>query len=331
MTTLITYKRYIGELELDMEAGMIVGEVINIKDLLAFQGQTIAEATQSFRDAVDGYLAFCEKEHIESEKPFSGHIPFRTTPEIHRNMYMASRLEGKSINAWMNEVLAASAQRAVTGVEGSSVHLPGEPLSPQVAMEPAGVAASALGAQLVQSNLNKDVHVSIDETGNVVASIDSPLSRQSEKLALARAAARELSIPVKNVEVRYAETDPARIGHGIYGRLMMPVMVDAILHATRDLKERMKQIAAHTLEAKASDVTLENGKFMVAGSPSKSVSFREVAAAANTTNTFHSIARQGLESTVSYWEPGYDASSRPGSRKTASATSKNPATMQSGR
>jgi carbon-monoxide dehydrogenase large subunit len=56
------------------------------------------------------------------------------------------------------------------------------------------------------------------------------------------------------------------------------------------------------LEASASDITLEDGKFSVAGSPQKSVSFEDVAAAANTSNTLAPGIEPGLETTV-FFEP----------------------------
>src|SRR5438045_5425841 len=64
----------------------------------------------------------------------------------------------------------------------------------------------------------------------------------------------------------------------------------------------MKNIASHILEASPSDVTMEDGKFFVAGSPQKSVSFAEVAATANLSNTLHPSIEPGLETTA-FWEP----------------------------
>lgn len=112
MGAIVKYNEYIGEIEIDIDAKMLYGRVINTKDTLAFQGQTVEEATKSLREVVDGYLTYCEKNNITPEKPFSGNIPFRTTPEIHENIYVAARFANKSINAWMNEILAHAAQKA---------------------------------------------------------------------------------------------------------------------------------------------------------------------------------------------------------------------------
>jgi aerobic carbon-monoxide dehydrogenase large subunit len=64
----------------------------------------------------------------------------------------------------------------------------------------------------------------------------------------------------------------------------------------------MPQIAAHLLETSASDVVLENGKFSVVGSPQKSVTFVQVATAANLSNTLPPGIEPGLETTV-FFEP----------------------------
>src|SRR2546426_4931071 len=60
----------------------------------------------------------------------------------------------------------------------------------------------------------------------------------------------------------------------------------------------MKSIAAGLLEASASDVTLEEGKFFVTGSPQKSVAFDEVALTANTSNLLAKGIEPGLETTA---------------------------------
>ena len=57
-----------------------------------------------------------------------------------------------------------------------------------------------------------------------------------------------------------------------------------------------------SLETSASDVTLEEGKFFVTGSPQKSVTFEEVALTANTSNSLAPGIEPGLETTA-FFEP----------------------------
>jgi hypothetical protein len=46
----------------------------------------------------------------EPGKPFPGKYLFRTTPEVHRAIYLAASQKGKSINAWTEEVLSEAAK-----------------------------------------------------------------------------------------------------------------------------------------------------------------------------------------------------------------------------
>jgi carbon-monoxide dehydrogenase large subunit len=76
----------------------------------------------------------------------------------------------------------------------------------------------------------------------------------------------------------------------------------ALFNALQRLKEKMKHIAASILEASASDVTLEEGKFFVTGSPHKTVAFDEVAQIAHTSNSLAPGIEPGLETTA-FFEP----------------------------
>lgn len=106
---MMTYKDYHADVEIDQEAGVLCGHVIDIKDVITFQGATVEETYQAFKDSVDDYLAFCAERGEEPAKPFSGKLPFRTTPEIHRRIYLASKARQMSMNAWMEATLAKAA------------------------------------------------------------------------------------------------------------------------------------------------------------------------------------------------------------------------------
>jgi aerobic carbon-monoxide dehydrogenase large subunit len=102
--------------------------------------------------------------------------------------------------------------------------------------------------------------------------------------------------------VVHGDTDSTPEGRGTYGSRSTAVGGSAVFTAVQRLREKMKLIAAHLLEASASDVTLEEGKFCVAGTPQKAVSFAEVAQAANFSNTLPPSIEPGLETTT-FWEP----------------------------
>jgi predicted HicB family RNase H-like nuclease len=102
---MMEYKGYIGIVEFDDEAGIFHGEVINLRDVITFQGESVQELRQAFQDSVEDYLEFCAERNEEPEKPFSGTFTLRIPPELHRDIALRAKLADKSLNSWVAEVL----------------------------------------------------------------------------------------------------------------------------------------------------------------------------------------------------------------------------------
>jgi len=99
------YKGYFTKVEFDDEANIFHGEVINLRDVITFQGETVDELRQAFHDSVDDYLEFCAERGEEPEKPYSGKFIVRVEPELHKNIVIEARKNGKSLNAWVHDTL----------------------------------------------------------------------------------------------------------------------------------------------------------------------------------------------------------------------------------
>lgn len=52
------YKGYIGHFEYDDEAKLFHGEVLGLKDVITFQGCSVEELEEAFKESVDDYLAW---------------------------------------------------------------------------------------------------------------------------------------------------------------------------------------------------------------------------------------------------------------------------------
>lgn len=102
---MMEYKGYIGKVEIDEEVGILYGEVINVRDVITFEGTTVEEIQQAFRESVDDYLEFCAQRGESPEKPFSGKFVVRLPAELHRKAYIQAKLKDKSLNSWITEVL----------------------------------------------------------------------------------------------------------------------------------------------------------------------------------------------------------------------------------
>lgn len=108
---IFSYKGYTGEAFIDGDSDVLAGEILNIRDVVTFEGDTVPEVKQAFRDSVDDYLDFCHELNREANKPFSGKLAYRTTPERHRQIFLAAKSQGKSVNAWIDEALLTAAEK----------------------------------------------------------------------------------------------------------------------------------------------------------------------------------------------------------------------------
>jgi len=99
------YKEYQGVVEFDYEANIFFGEVANLRDVITFQGTSVKELEQSFRDSVDEYLKFCKELGRTPEIPFSGQLLVQITPKIHREIAHHARRRNMSLEAWTSQTL----------------------------------------------------------------------------------------------------------------------------------------------------------------------------------------------------------------------------------
>lgn len=102
---MMEYQGYIATVEFDDEAGIFHGEVINLRDVVTFQGESVEELRQAFKDSIEDYLDFCSTRNEEPERPFSGKFSLRIDPSLHRRISTQARLAKKSLNHWINETL----------------------------------------------------------------------------------------------------------------------------------------------------------------------------------------------------------------------------------
>lgn len=99
------YKGYVGAVTFDTDAGLFHGDVLNTRDVITFQGDSVSELTKAFRESIDDYLAFCETRNETPDKPFSGQFVTRIPPDLHRQIDLAARKKQMSLNSWCAQAL----------------------------------------------------------------------------------------------------------------------------------------------------------------------------------------------------------------------------------
>ena len=107
---MMEYKGYIAKVELDAEARVFHGEVINMRDIVTFEADCVDDLLKEYHLSVDDYLDYCEELGEDPAKPFSGKFVLRVDTDLHKELFVRSQLENKSLNSWIVEAL----EKAVT-------------------------------------------------------------------------------------------------------------------------------------------------------------------------------------------------------------------------
>jgi predicted HicB family RNase H-like nuclease len=99
------YKGYIGQVVYDEKAKIFHGDVIGLKDVITFQGESVQELELAFKDSIDDYLAFCLERNEKPDKTFSGNIKVRMNPELHAEIAFEAARRGISLNEFITQKL----------------------------------------------------------------------------------------------------------------------------------------------------------------------------------------------------------------------------------
>lgn len=102
---IMSYKGYAARIEYSDDDACFIGHIAGIRDIVGFHGESVLELRQAFEEAVDDYVATCEKLKRTPQRPYSGKVMLRIEPSIHARVAMLAESQGKSLNAWAQEVL----------------------------------------------------------------------------------------------------------------------------------------------------------------------------------------------------------------------------------
>ena len=111
--SVMTYKGYHSRVEFDPEDEVFTGRLAGIDDVVGFHADTVKDLKAAFHEAVDDYVKACAEIGKPAQKPYSGRVMFRISPETHARAAKAAELSGKSLNEWAEEALAEAAKKRV--------------------------------------------------------------------------------------------------------------------------------------------------------------------------------------------------------------------------
>lgn len=162
-------------------------------------------------------------------------------------------------------------------------------------------AAVGLGAAI---GLFESGSIRVHPTGKVSAFTGSHAHGQGHETTFAQVVADELGVPLEDVEIIHGDTDRIQYGVGTYGSRSAAVGGSALVKSAEKIRAKLKELAAHLLEASVEDMVYDQdeGTVSVAGSPESKKTFAELAFAVTTADDLPEGMEPGLEET-SFYDP----------------------------
>lgn len=65
----MTYKEYIARIVYSEEDGCFIGDIVGIRDIVCFHGDSLEEIRTAFEESVDDYLLTCQEFNRLPKKP----------------------------------------------------------------------------------------------------------------------------------------------------------------------------------------------------------------------------------------------------------------------
>ena len=108
----IEHKGYVGTVEYSAEDNILYGQVVGIRGLISYEGNSVDELKNDFTEAIDDYLIECEASGKKPQQPYNGKLAIRISPELHKKLQMYS----SSKNQMTDEVVEAAIHSYIVAV-----------------------------------------------------------------------------------------------------------------------------------------------------------------------------------------------------------------------
>lgn len=122
--------------------------------------------------------------------------------------------------------------------------------------------------------------VEVHPDGSATAKVGTSAHGQGHITAFSMIVSDMLGIPMDKVTLLQSDTDHIPRGAGTMGSRSLQTAGSAVHVASENVLEKAKQLAAHLLEAGADDIVVGDGGLQVAGVPTSSISWGDLASAA---------------------------------------------------
>jgi len=100
----LDYKGYFGSIEYSKEDDCLFGMVLGMPDnLISYEGNTASELYKDFKDAIDTYLDYCQRNELKPRKGNDSVLNISIPSEMHSRLAIYAESHGTNINSFIQE------------------------------------------------------------------------------------------------------------------------------------------------------------------------------------------------------------------------------------
>ena len=93
----------------DPETNLFRGEFMDLNGGADFYGADVASLRREGKVSLKVFLDMCKEDGAEPRKNYSGKLMVRLPAELHQRAAVSAAAQGKSLNAWLADVVEQSA------------------------------------------------------------------------------------------------------------------------------------------------------------------------------------------------------------------------------
>jgi len=113
MDNIIKYKDFIATVKYSEEDEAFIGRIEGINSVVSFEGESVQELKEAFKEAVESYLEFCAEKGIAGhQRSYTGVFNVRIDADLHRRAAVMAKTKGSTLNAFVKKAIERNLEYA---------------------------------------------------------------------------------------------------------------------------------------------------------------------------------------------------------------------------
>lgn len=112
-SNIVEHKEFIGSVNYSDADECFYGKIEGINDLVTFEGSSVKQLKNAFKEAVNEYLLLCKETGKEPYRSVKGSFNIRIEPKLHYEAIYTALKKGMSLNQFVAEAIKNNVDKKV--------------------------------------------------------------------------------------------------------------------------------------------------------------------------------------------------------------------------